>query len=277
LNEKKLEGQVAAITGAARGLGRSYALRIADLGADVAIIDRNLRGFEVYDEEKEKLTAPNVMKEIEKLGCRSIGITADLGNRDETIQAIEEVVRTLGRIDILICNASGGTVKFADEGESSTVDISTSGTASNCSQETLVRVFNNNLMSCLYSCIAVAPHMKKQRYGRIVTVASQAGLLARSGGYFPYGTAKAAIIFYTRKLAWELGSYGINVNCIAPGFIATGRLMVGFQKQGIENVVQNIPHRRLGTVEDCAKVVEFLVTDLSDYVTGQTIAIGFSM
>ena len=118
----------------------------------------------------------------------------------------------------------------------------------------------------MYTCMAVAPFMKKQKSGKIVTVSSGAGLMA-SGTYHPYGTAKAAIIYYTRALAQELGPYNINVNCIAPGIIRTGRM--GDRSQ----LSDRIPLRREGTIEDCARVVEFLVTDLSDYVTGKTITI----
>jgi 3-oxoacyl-[acyl-carrier protein] reductase len=127
-------------------------------------------------------------------------------------------------------------------------------------------VLDINLMTCMYTCMAVAPYMKKQKSGKIVTVASIGGLRA-TGKYHPYGTAKAAIIYYTRTLAQELGPYNINVNCIAPGSIRTGRL-------GDKSELANqIPLRRLGTIEDCAKVVEFLTTDLSDYVTGKTITV----
>ena len=108
--------------------------------------------------------------------------------------------------------------------------------------------------------------MKAQNSGKIVTVSSTAGLEA-SRGYHPYGMAKAAIIHYTRSLAQELGPYNINVNCIAPGIIRTGRL----GDRG--HLTEHIALRREGTIEDCARVVEFLVTDLSDYVTGKTITI----
>jgi 3-oxoacyl-[acyl-carrier protein] reductase len=114
--------------------------------------------------------------------------------------------------------------------------------------------------------MAVAPFMKKLRFGKIGNVSSTAGLDA-GAGYHPYGTAKAAIIHYTRSLAQELGPYNVNVNAIAPGIIRTGRL------GDRAHLSKYIPLRREGTIEECAGVVEFLVTDLSDYVTGRTIAI----
>ena len=272
MTEKKLSGKVAMITGGARGLGRGYALRLAGLGADIAIVDRNLKSAEVYEFEKAPMTANSVEEECRALGVRAMGIEADLTQRDLVEKAVADIVDQLGHIDIAICNAGGGTAKFADElkpgeGDSESVgDISTTGTPADCPQETLIRVLDINLMTCMYTCMAVAPYMKAQKSGKIVTCSSTAGIDAM-GGYHPYGTAKAAIIHYTRSLAQELGPYNINVNAIAPGIIRTGRL--GDRSR----MAKRIPLRREGTIEDCAKVVEFLVTDLSDYVTGKTIGI----
>ncbi|MGE0698883.1 MAG: SDR family NAD(P)-dependent oxidoreductase [Hyphomicrobiaceae bacterium] len=273
--ERKLAGKVAVVTGAARGLGRGYALRLAGLGADVAIIDRNLKAADVYEFERAELTAATVMAECEAKGVRAIGLEVDLTRREATVAAIDEIVGRLGRVDIAVCNAGGGTVTFADErqpatGSNDTRDVVTSGTAADCDEAMLTRVLDINLKTTMYTCMAVAPHMKRQRSGKIVTVSSTAGVDAK-GGYFPYGTAKAAIIHYTRALAQELGPFNINVNSIAPGIIRTGRLGDRSHMAG------EIALRREGTVEDCAKVVEFLATDLSDYVTGRTIVIDGGM
>jgi 3-oxoacyl-[acyl-carrier protein] reductase len=260
---------VALVTGAARGLGRGSALRLAGLGADVAVVDRNLKAAQVYEFERAQMTGATVMEECEALGVRALGLEVDLTDRAATEKAVAEVVAALGRIDIAVCNEGGGTVTFADELDSSEpapVDVNTTGTASDCPQDTLERVLAINLMTCMYTCMAVAPYMKAQRSGKIVTVSSTAGLDA-GGGYHPYGTAKAAILHYTRALAQELGPYNISVNAIAPGIIRTGRL------GDRAHLANRIPLRREGTIEDCAKVVEFLVTDLSDYVTGRTIPI----
>lgn len=275
MSSGKLAGKVALITGGARGLGRAYALRLAGLGADIAIIDRNLKGAEVYEFEKALLTAPSVMDECEALGVRAIGLEADLTDRAATNAVIAEVVATLGRIDIAICNAGGGTVTFADErgakpGDNAPGDVVTTATPSDFTDETLARVLNINVQTCIYTCAAVAPVMKRQGGGKIITVSSTAGVDAK-GGYFPYGTAKAAIIHYTRALAQELGPFGINVNSIAPGIIRTGRL------GDRSHLADTIALRREGTAEDCAGVVEFLATDLSDYVTGRTIVIDGGM
>jgi len=272
MSEKKLEGKVAVITGGARGLGRGYALRLAGLGADIAIIDRNLRAADVYEFEKSDMTADTVMDECKALGVRAMGIEADVSDRQTTEKAIAEVVEQMGHIDIAICNAGGGTVTFADEREDDGAesgpkeDINTTGTPAVCPQETLTRVLDINLMTCMYTCMAVAPYMKEQKSGKIVTVSSVAGVKA-DAGYHPYGMAKAAIIHYTRSLARELGPHNINVNSIAPGIIRTGRLG---DRSKLSRI---IPLRREGTIEECAGVVEFLVTDLSDYVTGKTITI----
>lgn len=277
--EKKLAGKVAVVTGGARGLGRGYALRLANLGADIAIIDRNLKGFEVYEFEKKQMTAPTVMDECKALGVKAMGLEVDLTDRAATEKAIAAIAKEMGRIDIAICNAGGGTVKFADEikpggtvagrsgrtGETGTGDVVTTGTSADCPEDMLTRVLDINLMTCMHTCMAVAPYMKQQKSGKIVTVSSGAGLHPR-GGYHPYGIAKAAIIFYTRCLAEELGSYNINVNCIAPGIIRTGRL--GDRSQMAERTVL----KREGTIEDCARIVEFLTTELSDYVTGNVIS-----
>ena len=275
MTERKLAGKVAVITGGARGLGRGYALRLAGLGADIAIIDRNLKAADVYEFERAALTAPTVMAECERLGVRAIGLEADLTRREAATAAMDEVVRRLGRLDIAVCNAGGGTVKFADErpaapGANDNRDVVTTGTPADCSEEMLTRVLDINLKTTMYTCMAVAPHMKRQRAGKIVTVSSTAGVDAK-GSYHPYGTAKAAIIHYTRALAQELGPHNINVNSIAPGIIRTGRLGDRSHMAG------EIALRREGTVEDCAKVVEFLTTDLSDYVTGRTIIIDGGM
>ena len=271
MSERKLQGKVALVTGGARGLGRGYALRLAALGSNIAIIDRNLKAADVYEFEKALLTADSVVAECEALGVKAIDLEADLTDREATEAAIGEIADNMGRINIAVCNAGGGTVVFADErdsasGANDTQDLVTTGLPSDTPEEMLTRVLDINVKTCMYTCMAVAPYMKKQGGGKIVTVSSTAGVDAR-GGYHPYGTSKAAIIHYTRALAQELGPFNINVNSIAPGIIRTGRLGDRSER------AKEIPLRREGTIEDCAKVVEFLATDLSDYVTGRTIII----
>ena len=272
---KRLSGKVALVTGAARGLGRGYALRLAELGADVALLDRNLDAAAVYEFERDQMTGATVREECAAHGVRALALEVDLTDRAAAERAVAEAAGALGGIDIAICNAGGGTIRFADEGSGPgagaavaqpPTDINTEATASDCPQDVLTRVLDINLMTCMYTCMAVVPHLKRRGGGKIVTVSSTAGLVA-SGGYHPYGTAKAAIIHYTRALAQELGPHDINVNCIAPGIIRTGRL------GDRAHLAPRIPLRREGTIADCVRVVEFLVTDLSDYVTGCTIPI----
>ena len=269
MSERKLAGKVALVTGGARGLGRGYALRLAGLGADVAILDRNLKASEVYEFERAQMTAPSVARECEALGVAAMELEVDVTDRAATEDAVAAIVEALGGLDVAVTNAGGGIARFADEaggeGPPST-DVATTGTPSECAEDVLRRVLDLNLMTCMYTCMAVAPTMKAQRAGKIVTVSSVAGLDAE-GGYHPYATAKAAIVHYTRSLAQELGPYNINVNCIAPGIIRTGRL------GDRSDLARGLPLGRQGTVEDCARVVEFLATELSDYVTGQTIAV----
>lgn len=255
----KLSGKVALITGSARGLGRAYALHLARLGADVVINDMNLQAAQEFN---ETLSAPSVMAEIEALGRRSLGIQADVSDKDAVEGMFEEILGHFGRIDILVNNAGGN---LRGEG----LDDS----AANATAERLQFIMDINLNSAIYCCQAASRTMKEQRSGKIVNVASQAGLWSgRNGGGMPYKLAKAGVAHYTRILAAELGPYGINVNCIAPGFIASSRTVRYWDKAG-DDLTSQIPLGRVGTPEEAANVVEFLVTDLSDYVTGQCIPV----
>ncbi|PON11127.1 hypothetical protein C2W62_46470, partial [Candidatus Entotheonella serta] len=152
--EKKLAGKVALITGAARGLGRGYALRLASLGADIAVVDRNLHGATVYEFEREPMTGETVVEEIEALGQRVMGLEVDLTDRSASATAVSGIVDTLGRVDICVCNAGGGTIAFADEldaQESERVDVNTTGTPADTPQDMLTRVMDTNLMTCMYT------------------------------------------------------------------------------------------------------------------------------
>jgi NAD(P)-dependent dehydrogenase (short-subunit alcohol dehydrogenase family) len=153
MGEKKLTGKVAVITGGARGLGRGYALRLAGLGADIAIVDRNLHAADVYNFEREQMTAPTVVEECRAFGVRSMGVEVDLTDRAAAEKAMADIVAELGHIDIAICNAGGGTVTFADEREpekdasgkpieGKTGDIILTGTPSDCPQHMLTRVLD---------------------------------------------------------------------------------------------------------------------------------------
>ena len=244
----KLDGKVALVTGAARGLGRAYALHLAKLGADVAVNDINMRAYEEYDEE---ITAASVPQEVEAFGVRGIGVECDVTDRAQVELMVREVEESWGRLDILVNNAGGAL--FGPKEFKPMHDLNFHGT--------------------VHFCEASAEIMKRQRSGKIVNVASQAGIIGSPGQ--SYATSKAAVIHYTRCLAAELGPYGINVNAIAPGFILSSRAIAGGRGEGEtrRDLESKIALGRLGMPEDCAKVVEFLVTDLSDYLTGQTIRV----
>jgi 3-oxoacyl-[acyl-carrier protein] reductase len=255
-----LDGKVALVTGAARGLGRGYALRLAGLGARVAITDRDLRSFAEYEEEQAQMTAGSTAEEIRQAGGEAIEAQADVADPASIAAAVQATLDAFGRIDVLVCNAGGGS---PGESRASIMDLAE-----------FDDVVQRNLYGTVNTVVAAAPAMKAQGSGKIITVSSQAGRLGSpDGGYAHYGAAKAGIIMYTRYLAQDLGPHGITANCIAPGYIGTARLMVRFEAAGVENVERAVALRRLGTVEDCARVVEFLATDLSDYVTGAVIPI----
>jgi len=263
----KLSGKVALVTGAGRGLGRAYALHLGKLGADVVINDINLESAREYG---EKLTAPTVMDEIRNMGRRSIGIQADVTKKDQVDAMFERILDEFGRFDILVNNAGGNLNRLGSKaGPPVTFP-------SSASMEDHNFIMNVNLTSTILCCQAASIPMKKQRYGKIVNVASQAGLHAAPEMMkaMSYNVAKAAIIHYTRCLAAELGPFNINVNCIAPGWIYTSRAVTEGRKGEVARQLERqIPLGRLGSPEDVAKVVEFLVTDLSDYVTGQCISV----
>ena len=263
----KLKGRVALVTGAGRGLGRAYALHLARLGADVVINDINLESAKEYH---EKLTAPTVMDEIRNIGRRSIGIQADVTKKNQVDDMFNQIMDEFNRLDILVNNAGGNLNRLGpNAGSPVTFPSSTS-------MKDHRFIMGINLTGTILCCQAASTIMKKQRYGKIVNVASQAGLHVPPEMIqaMSYSVAKAAIIHYTRCLAAELGPYGINVNCIAPGWIATSRAVAeGRRDEAAKRLEKQIPLGRLGTPEDVAKVVEFLVTDLSDYVTGQCISV----
>ncbi len=261
----KLDGKVAIVTGAGRGLGRAYARRLAGLGAKVAVTDLNLRSFEEFEAEAQAMTAESTVAEIQAAGGSAIGIEVDVCDENAVAAIVQRVADEWGRVDVLVCNAGGGRGRPVDT------------KASMLDPALLQLVTSMNLYGTVYCCNAVAPIMKRQRSGKIITVSSVAGLSpSTDGGYAHYGAAKAAIAHYTRYLAQDLGPHGITANCIAPGTITTGRIVATVMPGSADanrDRTERIAVRRLGTVEDCAKVVEFLATDLSDYVSGVVIPI----
>jgi 3-oxoacyl-[acyl-carrier protein] reductase len=262
---RKLDRKVAIVTGGARGLGREYAHHLANLGAKVVVCDIDLRSFREFEGDAKAMTASSTVDEIKDAGGDALGLEFDIGDRDEVFTMVDEVRRVWGRIDILVANAGGGCGSLKET------------RASMIPLDLLELVTRMNFYGTVHCCSAVAPVMKEQQSGKIVTVASHAGSVATiGGGYAHYGANKAAIAHYTRYLAQELGKFGINANCIAPGMIATGRvsqLVDGDSDSDNKGLISEIALRRYGEPSDCAKVIEFLTTDLSDYVTGALIPI----
>lgn len=253
--EQKLAGKVALVTGSARGLGRAYAIRLARLGADVAINDIDLDAAKEFGEE---LTAPSVMEECRALGVRSIEVETDVSIKAGVEDMVSRITSELGSLDILVNNA-GGMLRPAERNKPTTMP-----------EEDVRFILDINLMSTIFCCQAAVPVMRQRGWGRIVNVSSGAAIGAL-GGMECYGIAKAGIIHYTRSLARQVAPDGINVNCLAPALIGTSRAFAQFPER--RHAGRNIPLGRVGVPEDCAKVVEFFCTDLSDYVTGQVLGI----
>lgn len=255
-----LLGKVAIVTGAARGIGRAYALRLAKLGADVVVSDLNLAGAAKIG---ETLTAESVMAEVEVLGRRAIGVEANLIDRKAAEDLAAQTLSAFGRIDVLVNNAGVAVARG-------------SGThASDTTSEAFDYLIDANLKTAQNCCAAVAPAMTAGGGGAIVNISSQTGVaMLDDGNLAVYGAAKAGVAYLTRCLAAELGPHGIRVNAIAPGIVMTERLRQLDPSMGVgtDEQLNTIPLRRFATTEDMANVMEFLTTDLSSYVTGQVIS-----
>lgn len=260
--QQPLADKTAIVTGAARGIGRAYAVRLAELGADVAVLDRDLRSFNEFAREEDAAGGRTTQEVLTDLGRRSVGLEVDVTDGDGVRAAVDAAAAELGGLDILVCNAGGGSGSMADSLPSVTTD------------EHVDTIVQRNLVGTITTCQAAIGHLRGRGWGRIVTVSSMAGRSAfGDGGYAVYGATKAAIAMYTRSLAQELGPDGITANCLAPGYIATGRLAPMFEGMGAEDLRESVALRRFGTAEDCAGALEFLVTDLGAYVTGALIPV----
>jgi 3-oxoacyl-[acyl-carrier protein] reductase len=257
-----LEGRCALVTGGGRGLGRVYALHLASLGADVAVLDIDTRSYREFASEAERMTADTTALEVEALGGRSIDLEVDVTDVRAVNAAVDRIRTEWGRLDVVVCNAGGG------------LGTPTESKASGMDLDQFDAVIRRNLYGTVHTCTAVAPMMKAQHSGKIITVSSRAGERpSADGSYAHYGTAKAAVIMYTKYLAQDLGPHGINVNCIAPGFIGTGRLMTMVESSVVDRLSRTTAMRRIGTPEDCAAVIGFLAGPASDYLTGAVLPI----
>lgn len=257
-----LEGKVAIVTGSARGIGRSIALKLAREKCNVVIADLNLESWKEFG--GERLAAATVEEEVKQLGRESISVVVDVTKKASIADMVAKTLEKFGKVDILVNNAGGLAGK-----------VSTSYAAS-VSEEQLHATVERNLYGCIFCSQAVAEHMKQRKYGKIVNFGSQAGLRAQSGGvYAPYGVAKAGVIMYTKYMAQEMGPYNVNVNAVAPAYVGTQRLNetvfdVDNKRESYEKAV---PLDRIADPADIAKVVNFLVDDESWYITGQCISV----
>ena len=257
----KLRNKVALVTGGARGLGRAYVLHLARLGADVVINDIDLNAAREYGED---LTADSVAAEVEALGVRALPVEADVSDQAAVEAMVAQALDRFGRLDILVNNAGGNLRSHEEQSASGTTEAH------------FHYIMDLNLTGTIFCCQAASRPMRDAGSGKIVNVSSQAGMWScGNGGGMPYKVAKAGVIQYTRVLAAELGPCGIQVNSIAPGYILSSRAVAqGRATDETRSQLEvQVPLGRLGVPEDCARVVEFLVTELSDYVTGQCIPV----
>ncbi|MBR5072870.1 MAG: 3-oxoacyl-[Bacteroidales bacterium] len=237
-----LEGKVALITGAARGIGKAIALKFAEEGADVAFTDL------VINEAAEQTVA-----ELAAFGHKVKAYASNAASFDETHAVVEEILKEFGRIDILVNNAG----------------ITKDGLMLRMSEQQWDAVLTVNLKSAFNFIHAITPVMAKQRGGSIISMSSVVGV-SGNAGQCNYSASKAGLIGLTKSIAKEMGPRGIRANCIAPGFIISD-MTAALPDDVREQWVKTIPLRRGGTPEDVAKVALFLASDLSAYVSGQVI------
>lgn len=244
----KLEGKKALVTGASRGIGRAIALALAVEGADVVI---NYAGNEA--------AAKAVAQEIEALGRKALVVQADISSNAAATSLVEQAVKAFGRLDILVNNAG----------------ITRDGLLMRMKEEDWDAVLTTNLKGVFNCTKAAVKYMMKQRSGHIVSISSVVGITGNAG-QANYAAAKAGVIGFTKAVAKEVASRGINVNAVAPGFIKTDMTKVLSEKV-VAGMESTIPLRRLGEPTDIAKAVVFLASDDANYITGQTLHVDGGM
>lgn len=235
-----LEGKVALITGASKGIGKAIALRFASEGASIAFTDICI--------------SSDTMAELEALGVKVRAYESDAADFAATHTVVEQIVADFGRIDILVNNAG----------------ITRDGLMLRMGEEQWDAVINVNLKSAFNFTHAVIPTMSKQRGGSIINMSSVVGEHGNAG-QANYSASKAGLIGLAKSVAKEMGPRGIRANCIAPGFIISD-MTAAMSEEVRQAWVKTIPLRRGGTVEEVAKVALFLASDLSSYVSGQVIS-----
>lgn len=242
-----LSGQVALVTGASRGIGKGIALRLASCGATIAAVSRTVEGCKA------------VVEEIEAGGGKAAAWACDVAKSADVNRVVEEVEAKFGGIDVLVNNAG----------------ITRDGLMLRMDDEAWDAVIETNLTGTFYFCRAAGAVMMRKRYGRIVNIASVAGLVGNPG-QANYSASKAGVVGLTRTIARELASRGITVNAVAPGFITTDMTAILPEKVKAE-VKERVPVRRFGTPEDIADLVCCLCGPGAGYLTGQAIAVDGGM
>jgi 3-oxoacyl-[acyl-carrier protein] reductase len=243
----KLDGKVAIVTGAAQGIGEAYARHLAELGAEVVVAD--------IDDAGAEATA----KGLTGAGHKAIGVRVDIADVASTEQLVQQVLNRSGTIDILVNNA--GLYRGLQMAPAEEVDLAY-----------WRRMIDVNVNGTYYMCRAVIPHMRRQGHGKIVNQSSIAAYLAAPLASH-YVVSKAAVVALTKCLAREVGEDGINVNAIAPGVIGTPATMEAVPEPMRDMLVMNAAIHRIGQPQDLLGALEFLCSDMSDYVTGQTLVV----
>lgn len=240
--------KVALITGGTRGIGRAIALKLSEEGYNIAIsyINNNKKAQEVVDE-------------IEKNNVKALAIKADVSKEEEVNNMMKVINKELGNIDVLVNNAG----------------ITRDNLLIRMKTEDWDQVIDTNLRGVFLCTKAVARGMMKKRYGKIVNIASIVGISGNTG-QGNYSASKAGVIGFTRSIAKELGSRGINVNAVAPGFIETDMTQV-LEDNIKDEMLKSIPLNRAGKPEDVANLVVFLCSEKADYITGQVIHVDGGM